>query len=343
MRSRLEAAGGVWVALFACLACAGGDDAVPRDCRALTVDKRIGADWACSEPNTCTVDYLAFPSKAAAYARPITEDDLTRKLEDIEAGKVALATAPAPPETLKDAILDQLNMRFLIEGMEDRPLRVTVVGVSVFSGAVETRLLFEDPWVGTFKAILLTPESGSPSPGIVALHGHGEDAEIYRDRYHGSEYPGHGLAILMPTLRAMNIDDDEHQVTRNLLLAGFNLVALRAYESLLGLRYLRCRDDVDPGRLGLIGHSGGSSTGNLTVRLDPNIGAYVSDHQVDWYKSGENEPYHCETAPDLFPYHELINDFSTSPTPVLQVPYGYLLGMNPIWSFFGDRLGRVGS
>ena len=42
--------------------------------------------------------------------------------------------------------------------------------------------------------------------------------------------------------------------------------------------------------------------------------------------------------PDLFPYSGLINDFTTSATPVLAVPYGYADGMEPIFAFFAEQL-----
>jgi dipeptidyl aminopeptidase/acylaminoacyl peptidase len=122
------------------------------------------------------------------------------------------------------------------------------------------------------------------------------------------------------------------------LLRGFNLVGLRVYETLLGLKYLRSRPEVDPDRVGLIGHSGGSSASNLTVRLESAVRAYVSDCAVDWFKSSDFELYHCETAPALFPYHEVINDFATAPVPVKAVPYGYPNGMAEIFDFFDQHL-----
>ncbi|MBI2059905.1 MAG: hypothetical protein HYT87_09060 [Nitrospirae bacterium] len=330
----------IFAALAVSCGCTADTQSRPEGCRTLTVEDKPGADWACEDSKSCTGDYLAFPAIAAPYASPITEDELNRKLSDIPAGRTPIVAEPMPAETLREMLLDRLNMRFLEEGLDNRPLKVAITGETSSAEYEETALLFEDPLVGTFKGILLTPKTGGPSPGIVALHGHGDTAEIYRDTFHGNEYPAHGYAILMLTLRAMNIDADEHEVTRTLLLNGFNLISLRVYESLLGLRYIRCREDVDPDRVGLIGHSGGSSTGNLAVRIDPKLRAFVSDHQVDWYKSGDDEPYHCETAPDIYPYFELINDFPTSPTPILQVPYGYLFGMKPIWDFFKERLTR---
>ena len=84
--------------------------------------------------------------------------------------------------------------------------------------------------------------------------------------------------------------------------------------------------------------SGGSSASNLTVRLEPAVRAFVSDCQVDWYKSSDFELYHCETAPALFPYHELINAFTTAAVPVKAVPYGYTNGMDEIFAFFDQHL-----
>jgi hypothetical protein len=64
---------------------------------------------------------------------------------------------------------------------------------------------------------------------------------------------------------------------------GFNLMGMRDYEALIGLKYLTCNPAVK--RIGLIGHSGGSSTGNLVVRVTPYpVGAYVSDYQIDYAK-----------------------------------------------------------
>ena len=253
-------------------------------------------------------------------------------------GNVTVLTTPLPPDELRAKILDGANVRFLYEGLIARPLRVTTIGKDDSNPGYDQReLLFEDPLVGTFYALLLTPKGPGPFPGIVAIHGHGDSAQIYRDSYHGNEWPSHGYAIVIPTMRVMNIDTDEHNVSHDLLREGFTLIGLRLYESLLALKYLRSRPAVDPWRVGLIGHSGGSSTSNLTVRVEPAVKAYVSDWTVDWYSSGL-ELYHCETAPGLYPYNKLINDFTTSLTPVKAVPYGYTNGMAEIFDFFDKNL-----
>lgn len=147
----------------------------------------------------------------------------------------------------------------------------------------------------------------------------------------------------MLTMRAMGSGLEalvEHAVSRELLLDGFTRMGLRVYETFLGLKYLRYLPAVASERIGLIGHSGGSSTGNLTVRLDPGVSAYVSDHTVDY---AEWVPffrvYHCETVPELYPYSLLINDFETGSVPVKTVPYGYTGRMGEIFDFFDRHLG----
>ncbi|HEY3355357.1 MAG TPA: hypothetical protein VGQ83_19060 [Polyangia bacterium] len=314
-----------------------GPEAAPRPGN-VTEQEQPGADWSCGAPESCRADYDAFPGRAAAYARPIDETELNAQLWDMLVGNAPEYTAPLAPAALRDALLDAMNARFLIDGLDARPLLVGVTARAETADAFELTLLFDDPWVGRFKGILLLPKGAGPFPGLVAIHGHGDQAAIYRDDYHGREWPGRGYAILMLTMRVMGIDLDEHEVTHDLLRQGFDLMALRMYESLLGLKYLRWHPAVDPARVGLIGHSGGSSTGNLTVRVDLGVPAFVSDNTVDWFQSSVTELYHCETAPGLYPFHLLVNDFTTSTVPVKSVPYGYTNGMDEIFTFMDQHL-----
>jgi len=183
--------------------------------------------------------------------------------------------------------------------------------------------VFRDPYVGAFEGILLLPEGPGPFPAVLALHGHGDRAEVYRDLHHGRDYPAHGIALLMLTLRGMNLDAHEYRAWHALLSRGLHLMGVRVYEAERALAYLRARPEIDAHRVGLIGHSGGSSVGNLLVRLEPGLTAYVSDHYVDFRSKHVWEPDHCESVPGLVPLSALINDLSTARVPVLRVPYGY--------------------
>lgn len=291
--------------------------------------------WSCAFPAFCANDYNAFPQRAAKYREPLTETQLASQLHRMRTGQVKILTS-IPAGGLRPALLDALNARFLFEGNEDRPVRTVLIRDQVYPHPNqpndlyrERQLLFSDPYVGTFKGILLTPEAPAGRrpvryPAVVALHGHSETAEVYRDTYFAREYPRHGIGILIITSRVMEPWLGEYNVAKNLLLNGFSLMALHSYEALIALKYLDCNPEVKPGSLGLIGHSGGSSAGNLLVRLAPKlIEAYVSDLTIDYSMLDIPEPYHCETIPNVHPYHRLINDFDTSRVPVLPVGYGY--------------------
>ena len=305
-------------------------------------EEASGRAWECDAPEGCTAGYDAFLALAAEFARPIAEADLLGQLWDLETGAVPTVAGPLPAEELRAAIVDALNVGFLLDGLCERPLQIAVTSDTTTAEFRQLELLFTDPYVGTFPAVLLLPLGTGSFPALVALHGHGDDAAVYRDDYHGREWPARGVAILMLTLRVMGIDVDENRVSHDLLRAGFALAGLRSYETLLAAKYLRSRSDVAADRIGLIGHSGGSSVSNLTVRIDTSFLGYVSDNVVDWFRSSLFELYHCETAPALYPYHDLIDDFSTSSVPVLAVPYGYTDGLDPIFAFCEARRGGLG-
>ncbi|HPM77046.1 MAG TPA: hypothetical protein PK961_08145 [bacterium] len=291
------------------------------------------------DPGADVDDYLDFIQQAAEYADPISQDEIWQQMNEIDAGNVDLVGEQLSADDLRNTIAETLNIEFLLNGINKRLLVVTTIAIDETDAYVQRHLLFEDPWVGVFEGYLLTPKGDGPFPGVVAIHGHFDDAAVYRDDYHGYEYPAHGFAILMLTMRAMDCDQNESDISLALLTNGFTLMGLRVYETLLGVKYLRYLPAVPTERIGLIGHSGGSAASNLTVRLDAEIGAYVSDLDSDyaeWWP--ELDFIHCETIPELYPYHEHVNDYSTSATPILSVPYGYENGMAEIFSFFEQTL-----
>lgn len=285
-----------------------------------------GAESArCADPESCIADYLSLPARVPPEHRRVPP----HTWQEVDAWVASLAedplqVAPLAPAALARAVEVELNLGFLRSDLARRALDASArTAPGIQRGYEERRILFRDPWVGRFEAILLLPPGPGPFPAVLALHGHGDSPEIFRDDYHGREYPARGIAILMLGFRAMGVDADEHHATRALLGHGLHLMGLRVYESLVGLRYLRERPEIDAARIGLIGHSGGSSTGNLLIRVEPGLAAYVPDHSVDYRHLLWVERYHCETVPGLAPLQRQINDFSTSRVPVLRVPYGH--------------------
>lgn len=313
----------------------GADGAWPAG--GITFEDDPTARWGCTDAASCVDDYLAFPERAAAWARPASAQEIEDQLLAIDAGEVPVRAEPMPEAELAAALLEGLGIGFLLDGLPARAVRVRVTARTETAEVDQLELLVDDPFVGRFPALLLEPHGPGPMPALVALHGHGDDDAVYRDDYHGGEWPARGYAILIPTLRAMNIDASEYDVTMRLLENGFDLIGLRVYEAVLCRAVLAARPEIDASRIGLIGHSGGSSTGNLVVRVAGGFRAFVSDNTVDFFRSGFELP-HCETAPDIYPLHGLVNDFATAPCPVLAVPYGYPDGMDAIFRFMDEHV-----
>jgi hypothetical protein len=312
------------ILLGAAFACGGANrrDAEPHLPDSLeTANTQVRLAAVCRDPSV--VEYLRISAKLPAARRPPL-----RSLAAVDAEIEALddrAPDDAPPlaaPELGQAIERALGIETLRADLASR--RVDVARLrEPGDDPREHRLLFRDPWVGSFEGLLLVPAGEGPFPAVLALHGHGDSAALYRDLHHARDYAARGIAILMLRFRAMEIDACEHELSRELLAQGTTLMGMRAYEALVALRHLSQRSDVDASRLALIGHSGGSSTGNLVIRLAPELRAYVSDHGVDYRHVVWYEPWHCESVPALAPLARQVNDFSSARLPVWRVPYGF--------------------
>jgi len=296
--------------------------------------KDIGADWDCKDSNSCIADYLNFIEIADFFSDPISEEELEEQFTPPHDSPIPESDA-IPSDEFRAIIMGILNMEFLMAGFNKRLLTVIKVREESFSTYNEEEYLFNDPWVGTFKGILQKPKGAGPFPAVLAIHGHGQDALTYMADFSTHRFPEKGMAILALTMRANGVDVNEDLVTRQLLLNGFTFVGIRNYEALLGFKYLRWRDDIAKNRIGLIGHSGGSVNSNVLIRNEFLFKGYVSDctgaYINDW-----NDIIFDDSVPGLIVYHLLINDFTTSETPVLKVPYGYEDSWDNIFNFFNE-------
>jgi hypothetical protein len=132
-----------------------------------------------------------------------------------------------------------------------------------------------------------------------------------------------------------------------LLYNGFHLMAIRVYETLLIEKYLRSVNRVDTARIGILSHSGGSSTANLVIHLTEGIAAQVTDHFVEWrdrnFTPSGDGYIHCETVPGLFPLTTTFSEDWSAPIPRLIIPYGengFEEDASAILNFFATHLHR---
>jgi len=130
------------------------------------------------DPGADVDDYLDFIQQAAEYADPISQDEIWQQMNEIDAGNIDLVGEQLSAEDLRDTIAETLNIEFLLNGINKRLLVVTTIAIDETDAYVQRHLLFEDPWVGVFEGYLLTPKGDGPFPGVVAIHGHFDDAAV---------------------------------------------------------------------------------------------------------------------------------------------------------------------
>ncbi len=291
--------------------------------------------------------YLKFIDKAKGSERPVTKEKLESQLREIMAERTSKAPIfPFTDESLRKEFVEILNIGFLIEDIDKKALTVTTIREEDKNDYFEKEIIFHDEYIGNFRCLFLTPKSEGLSPGIIALHGTSDNAESYRDHYHGADFPKHGYSILIPTFRAACGGEETDFIARLLLTKGFTLLGIRIYETLLMQKYLRYLGCVDShGNIGMIGHSAGSSIGNVAARILSGVGAYVSDEFSDYGGvNGETKYISQSTTPGLFPYRAIIRNEKNNLTPVKKVIYGYKnnesgkSAMPEIFEFFDENL-----
>ena len=275
----------------------------------------VAEPWIRGCDARCDEGYLDLLSRHRDPARVLSEEALAERLRQMDVLPMP-ALEKRSPAALAREIREGLSIGFLLDGLENSPLRVATLDESMDNGLIERRLLFGDPEVGSFEGLLLLPTDGGPHAAVVGLHGHRDSAEIFAEEFLGRRLAQSGFAVLLPELRALDCSRRENRIATELLRGDLTLMGLHVYETLLMAKYLQHLEDVDPARIGLLAHSGGSSIADLAVRVSDSFAAKVTDYQVDYRNRCGPQGVHCETLPALFP---LVTDITVQGD--LKIPY----------------------
>lgn len=284
----------------------------------LNVTEKINLTKDIKADQNDVFSYRKFIKSNKQYQKPISEAVFQNQIKCADyylivhpSGKIA--------GDLKGRIVQELNIDFLLEGLDERKLEVSISAARQRIGYTEKELLFVDPRVGPFSALLLIPDKKKPCPAVVGLHGHGGSGKSFRDHGFGADLAKEGFVVIMPSFRAMRFDESEEAISRELYLNGFTLMGIRVYETLLLIKYLKYKDFVNENRIGIIGHSGGSTVACLVSRISPDLRAGVYDMFSGFY----DEIIHCETIPGMVYYAPQINNLSTLKIPFRKFEYAY--------------------
>lgn len=328
------------------------DDATPSDptCAEgadnldVLITQEPGRDPVCQDevPWLCVDGYDAFFDHPETWLNAAPLEDCAGFVDQLiawaQSGGAPSEQDELPPETDPGAeILARTGMEFLFEphAFAARPLSVAVVGETQRTsdtGAAyrQLELVLEDEFVGEIQALLLLPAEGEgPFPTVLALPGHVEGAEEHRDLRFGQFFPENGFALMILDLRAWEQPWD-HDLSVEMLCSGFHMMTLHAYEAMVAFKFLLASPLACNGRLGLIGHSGGSIAGGLLAWLeDTPARAFVTDGYSGFFNVDESEvpeqPWvvDCETHLGLRAISERLNAFDEAPVPTRIVPYAY--------------------
>jgi len=245
------------------------------------------------------------------------------------------------PALLSAGLLDGISANYLYDGLAQRPLSVAPGPGERWTLGRQEVLALDDPWLGRFEVIVLLPEGPGPYPAIVVHPGHFEDARSHRDQRYSKAIVDAGIAMAILTPRANDSHPTENNLSLELLKRGTSFMSIRLYELWLIRKLLRCRSDIDPQRIGLLGHSGGAVVANMAIRIDSEWVAYVADLTGDYLNwDAQRGTVMDETAPRAHPFESYVNDFTTSPVPMVMLPYEYGDGSAMV-EFLKKHLGEL--
>ncbi|WJH33593.1 alpha/beta hydrolase family protein [Paenibacillus sp. CC-CFT747] len=156
-------------------------------------------------------------------------------------------------------------------------------------------------------------------PAVLALHGHGygskeivglspdgemESTEESYQKNFAVSLVLRGFLVAAPEIlgfgdRRLRQEAKEgashscHSLSTYLLHMGLTMAGHRVYETIRVLDYLLSRGDIDPGRIGCMGISGGGLTAGFAAALDDRIQASVVSGYVNTFQSSILSIHHC--------------------------------------------------
>jgi dienelactone hydrolase len=201
------------------------------------------------------------------------------------------------------------------------PIPVVAERPTAQDGYQRTYLEFESAPGVIAPAWLLIPDGLSrPAPAVIALHGHGYGADelvgIGLDGRTRDEPEGYhqdfavalcrrGLVVLAPELRGFGRrrepqDREEGPTISSCqqaawwgVMLGHPLLGSRVWDVLRALDLLEARPEVDAGRIGIMGGSGGGAAALFAAALDQRLRAAVISNYFCTFKDSILAIKHC--------------------------------------------------
>ncbi len=201
------------------------------------------------------------------------------------------------------------------------PLRPRVLETRTFPGYRREKVVFDSrPGVSVLAYVLMPARENSPLPAVICLTGHGRGVddvvgidEQGRDRTDKSGYAHDfaiqvaeaGMAAVAIELMGFGCRRDPRSASRGLaqkacdpiaggaLMLGQTLIGWRVWDVMRTIDYIATRADLDAGRVGCMGISGGGTATLFAAALEPRIRAAMVSGYLNTFADSVGTLSHC--------------------------------------------------
>ncbi len=214
-------------------------------------------------------------------------------------------------------------------------------------GSIE-KIVFTSETCADVPAFICLPENADPPyTFFICLQGHStgmhnsigvarddntESIDVPGDRDFGIGCMARGIAALCIEQRSFGERRERvqqktsshgcHDATMHAFMLGRTLLGERVYDVDRGIDYLLSRDDVHPGRIGVMGNSGGGTISLFASALLPRIAYAMPSCYFCTFRDSIMSIYHCADnyVPGLLKYAEMADVMGLfAPRPVVLV------------------------
>ena len=231
------------------------------------------------------------------------------------------ATTRADAEAWQKAL--RARLLELIGGFPEQraPLRPKVLETRTYPAYRRDKVIFDSRPGSTVLAYVLIPtRAASPAPAMICLPGHGRGVddivgidERGNDRTEKTGYAydfavqaaDAGLAAIAIEQLGFGCRRDPRNASRGLtqkgcdpaagmaLMLGETLIGWRVWDVVRTIDYISTRSDLDAGRVGCMGISGGGTTALFAAAIEPRIKAAMVSGYLNTFKDSIGTLNHC--------------------------------------------------
>jgi dienelactone hydrolase len=199
----------------------------------------------------------------------------------------SIAKASTPSDDQESFLTRQRSIRKQLSEMLGIPHQRVPLAAEK-RGEIEQDGILIEKWIFTSEpgsrvpAVLYRPKSPKEKmPAIVLTYGHGCSKSQWAYNYAGQLYAKLGLAVLAidplgeeersATGKMGTREHDDKATDARAAKAGRMIMGKLVFDTMRGIDFLLERDDIDPDRIGVVGHSLGGAAAGWMAALDPRV------------------------------------------------------------------------